>query len=142
MPKSYAKGTQLQVGDGATPTEAFTLIPFCGDIEGPGGDTEEFDMTDHDSPANTAESIPTIVDPGQLTCTVHFDPANALHQQLAADQTDLTTRNYQLVLTDPDNTIVRFPAYVAGFRLGAPVRGALTFQLTLRIAGAIDWDAP
>lgn len=141
MPKYYAKGTQLQVGDGAQPTEAFTTIPNCADIEGPGGDTEEIDVTDHDSPGNTAEFLPTIVDGGTVQATVHFDPAHALHQQLATDQQSLTTRNYQVVATDSGNTVFRFAGFVQSFRPSAPVRGALTFRLVLRVAGVIDWSA-
>ena len=31
----FAKGTQLKVGNGATPTEVFTLIPGIRTITGP-----------------------------------------------------------------------------------------------------------
>lgn len=140
MSKYYAKGTLLQVGDGGSP-ESFTTIPHAGDLEGPGGDTSEIDVTDHESPGNTEEILPTLVSGGTLSCTAFLDPQDSDHQQLAADQKALTTRNYQLVLTDTGNTIVRFPAFVQSFRPAAPVRGALSFRLALRVAGAINWDA-
>jgi hypothetical protein len=136
----YAKGTQFQVGDGATP-EVFTLIPGCQDIEGPGGDTEEIDTTDHDSPGNTAEFIATLVDGGEVRATMNWDPAGTIHQQLASDQTSLTVRNFQLILTDPDATKVRFPGFVRSFRAGMPVRGQLRSEFVVRVAGAINWDA-
>ncbi len=141
MAKYYAKGTLLQVGDGAQPTEVFTTIPHAGDLEGPGGDTSEIDVTDHESPGNTEEVLPTLVSGGTLSGTLFFDPAGTLHQQLTSDQQALTIRTYQLVLTDATNTIVRFKAFVQSFRPATPVRGALSARVALRVTGIVDWNA-
>lgn len=140
MPKYAARGTLLKVGDGVTPTEGFTTIPHVGDIDGPGGDVGEIDVTDHSTVGNYAETLGDVQDPGQVTAPVHWDPAETLHQQLQSDAGDPSQeRNYEIVY--PDGSKESFAAYVQSFRTQAPVRGALTKQLTLRVAGAITFTA-
>lgn len=136
MAKYVAKGTQLQVGDGAEP-EVFTTIPQVGDIDGPGGDTNEIDVTDHDSPDGTDEFLPGTLNPGDVTFPFHYDPEAALHQQLMQDQKDQVTRRYRIVYTKADNDTYEFSAYPSRIRQGAPVKGALQWQGALRVSGTI-----
>lgn len=136
MAKFVAKGTQLQVGDGEEP-EVFTTIPQVGDIDGPGGDSEEIDVTDHDSPGNTDETLPGTVNPGDLSFPIHYDPDLVLHNQLFNDQKGQTVRNYRIVYTTAGDKTFGFPAFVKQFRQAAPVKGALRWNLTLRVAGDV-----
>lgn len=136
MAKFVAKGTQLQVGDGAEP-EVFTTIPQVGDMDGPGGDSEEIDVTDHDSPGNMDETLPGTVNPGDMTFPIHYDPAIELHNQLFEDQKGQTVRNYRVVYTTANDKTFQMPAFVRQFRQAAPVKGALRWQVTLRVAGEI-----
>lgn len=134
--KYRSKGTLLQVGDGEDP-EVFTTIPNVGDIDGPGGETSDIDVTDHSSSGDSDEFLPGTDDPGSLSAPVHHDPADTTHLQLEADAADKTVRNYQIVMVNADNYTQRFPAFVAQFRGSSPVKGARMKQLRLRITGPI-----
>lgn len=137
MAKFVAKGTQLQVGDGAEP-EVFTTIPNVGDIDGPGGESTDIDVTDHDSPGNMDENLPGTADPGDLTFPVHYDPEETLHVQLFNDQKAQLVRNYRVVYPMAGDETFQFPGYVRRFRQAAPVKGALQWQLQIKVAGEIQ----
>lgn len=141
MAKFVAKGTLLQVSDNG-PEGTYATIPQVGDIDGPGGDTSEIDVTDHDSPGGTDEFLPGTIDPGDVTFVFHYDPAAALHSQLIADQQGQVVRWYQVVYTRAANKTFRFQAYPSRVRQAAPVKGALAWQGALRVAGQITEVPP
>lgn len=140
MAKYRSKNTQLQVGDGATPTEAFTKIPQVSDINDGDGGLEEVDVTDHDSPSGSKEYLPGDGDPGTVTFPIHFDPALALHQQLIDDRTaGQTIRNYRIVHKDTGASIKEFAAYVQSVTGDNNVSDAMRLNVTLRKTGAPTW---
>ena len=134
-------GTLLKIGDGATPTEAFTTIAEVRDISGPalGLDTEE--STNHSSTGGWEESVATILRSGEVTFEINFDPVGATHDDatgLIKDMTDKTLRNFELVFPDAATTTWSFAAYVTGFEPAAPVAGKLSASVTLKPSGAMS----
>ena len=63
----FAKGTELKVGDGATPTEVFTLIPGIRTITGPSMSAEVIDITSHDTPGGFRDKMQGLKDWGVLS---------------------------------------------------------------------------
>jgi len=131
-------GTLLQQGDGGTPTEAFTTIAEVLDISGPGLSLGMEDGTHHSSTGGWREQIPTLLDGGQVSFDIQYDPVGATHDAstgLIKDMEDKTLRNFQLVFPDSGSTTWSFAAYVAEFEPGAPVEGKLTASVTLQLSG-------
>lgn len=128
-------GTVLKRGDGASPTELFTALAYVRDIKGPTRSLGTEDVTAHDSAAATF--VATILDNGEVTFDIGYDPANTGHAGVISDMTGKTCRNWELVLTDTGAASYKFAAFVTKFELDLKVKGSITASLTLKISGAI-----
>ena len=138
-----ARGTKIKIGDGGTP-ETFTTIAEVTDISGPTDDTEEIEVTNHDSPAGTKEVIMGDRDLGTLTFSGNFIPTNATHDWLTgmvAVHKAGTKHNFQLVYPDVGNTTRAFQAYIKTLTVKAASKAVLSFDGTLRITGDDTWTA-
>jgi len=71
-------GTQLQVGDGASP-EVFATIANVTQISAGGVTVNMIDATHLDSPDFYAEFIPGLKTADEWTATLQYDPSNATH---------------------------------------------------------------
>jgi predicted secreted protein len=131
-----AFGTLLKMGNGVTTTaETFTTIAEVKDISGPSLSLNTVDVTAHDG-SGWRDFVATLLDGGEVTFEVNYVPTNATHNNTAGlikMMTGRTLRNYQLVFPGP--TTWTFPAYVTGFEPAAPVDGALTASVTMKISG-------
>lgn len=135
-----AYGTLLKIGDGGG-SEVFTTIAEVTNITGPGSELETIDVTSHDSTGAKREFIAGLIDMGEITLSLNF---NALTTQgfaggLYNDHMSRTKRNFQLVLPTTSNKTGSFAAYVTNFEPDAPVDGALTADVTLKVTGAVTW---
>lgn len=126
MSAVFAKGTQLKVGDGATPTEVFTLIPGVRSITGPSMSAEVIDITSHDTPGQFRDKMQGLKDWGMLSFELLWDPTSAQHQGLFDDYVAGTVKHYTLTYpTDPPTTI-SFSGFVGNNPTSSPFDGALT----------------
>ncbi len=135
----FALGTLLKIGDGAATSEGFTTIAEVSDIGGPELALESIEVTNHSSPGGWREKIGGILDGGNVSLTINYDPPHATHNNTAGLIRDLrsrTLRNFELVFTDTGSTKWSFTALVAGFSPAEPIDGALTAEVTLEISGA------
>ena len=73
------------MGDGATPTEVFTLIPGVRTINGPDMSAEQIDVTSHDTPGGFRTKIQGLKDWGVLSFEMLWDPNDAKHLALFND---------------------------------------------------------
>lgn len=131
-------GTLMKIGDGATPTEAFTTIAEVLDITGPELTLGTEESTNHSSPGGWAEFVPTVKDGGEVGFEVNFLPSNATHSYAAGlikDFDNKTKRNFQIVFPDSGNTTWLFAAFVTKFAPKAPVAGRLAADVTLKVTG-------
>lgn len=138
MADTWAFGTQLQLGDGAS-SETFTEIARVESISG-GGITQEFDdVTAHDAPDRYRQRIPTLLDQGEISFGIIWDPADPTHDNttgLLAELTGGTLSNYRVVFPTSPTVQWTIPAFVTGFEWEAPVDGALRATITLQPSGA------
>jgi len=129
-------GTLIQIGDGATPTEAFATIGELGDIEGLGIARET-----HDASVQTSDwmvSIPGLKRMENVKFPVNFDPADATHDHLTGLQKDVvdgTKRNFRIIYPDAGATTHQFAAFVVSVVPKAPVDGVLTAEVELLPTG-------
>jgi hypothetical protein len=130
-------GTQLKIGDGQG-TEAFTTIAEVMDISGPSLSQGTQEVTPQTAPNRARVFIATLLDGGEVSFDINYEPAGATHDQttgLIKDMTDGTLRNFQTVFPDAATTTWSFAAFITGFEPSAPVDGALTASVTFKISG-------
>lgn len=125
-------GTLLKRGDGAEP-EVFTAIANATNITAPGLARNTIDVSAHDSPNKYMEFVGGMIDPGEVSIDVNYDPTS--HDMLVADLEDEDPRNYQLVFPDTAGTTWSFAAVLTGFEATAPYDDKLTATLTYKVSG-------
>ena len=126
-------GVQFQRGDGEDP-EVFTTIGEATNISGPGFDRDTIDVSSHDSPDGIREYVGGLVDGGEVTFTVNWDPGE--HVALIDDFQDAQPRNYKIVMPDPPGGDWEFPAFITGMGHEYPHDDKMSADFTFKIAGA------
>jgi len=132
-----AFGTLLKVGDGGTP-ESFTTIAEVSNIGGPALKLEPIDVTNHSSTGGWKEFVGGLLEGGELSLEINYDPTHATHDAstgLIADMAARTVRNFQLVFPDTSSTTWSFAALVTGFEPSEPVDGKLSAAVALTVSG-------
>lgn len=135
-----AMGTALKRGDGGGP-ENFTTVGRLSNFTGPGLSQDTIDVTDLGNETGYAEYLLGLKDGGEVTATLNWDPADAQHAALlATDFEGQVLRNFKMVWSTSGVTW-EFVALVSKFSPKGDPKSALTADLTLKITGAIDFDA-
>lgn len=130
----HARGTQIQIGDGATP-EVFTTVAGAHDIDGPGGTNETIDITNHSSPGRTKEFVTGDKGEETISFKLEWNPADVQHAALEDLYDSGELNNYRLVRKDVDATTDEFAALVTTFREGHPTGGTMQLDVELTISG-------
>ncbi len=133
-------GTLLKRGDGATPTELFVTIANITTINNPELERETYDATAHDSPNNRREHVGGLVDGGECTFTVNYDPA--AHATLRADLNDTAARNWRIYWpAAAGGGYDTFKAWLTGISGESPHDGLLTAEFKLKVTGDVTATA-
>jgi predicted secreted protein len=127
-----AFGAQFQRGDGGGP-EVFATIGEATNISGPELDRDVIDVTSHDSPNRFMEYVGGLIDPGEVTFTVNWDPD--IHVVLVDDFQDPTPRNYKIVLPTPPGGEWAFSAFITGMSHEYPHDDKMSADFTFKISG-------
>lgn len=130
-------GTKLQLGDGEL-VETFTDIPGLKDFNLPMGETDQIDVTAHDSPDQTKEYISGLIETGEISFEIFFDPNNDQHQELVAIKDSGETRNWKVIAPDAELTEFAFAAFVTAIELSFPVEDAVTAEVSIKLSGAVE----
>jgi len=132
-------GTQVQVGNGGT-AETFTAIPeIVGDIDGPSTSMNTIEVTPHKTANAYREYKPGLIDPGEIGFKMNYINNNAVQEGLKTDFDARTLRNFRLVF--PDAYTVQFAGFVSEYSQTEPSEAAITYQIKIKITGAIA-DVP
>lgn len=135
-PKS-AHGTLLKRGNGGSP-ETFTTVAKVQDIAGPGFSLGVAMVHGQEETTHFTRKIGTILEAGQITFDIVFDPGDSGHSPSAGllyDMLNRTVRNFQLVFPDALSSTWSFAALVTGFQPSMAQDGALMASVTLDIDG-------
>lgn len=133
-----AYGTLLQLGDGGSP-ENFTTIAEVRDITGPQLTRNSIDVTNHSSANGFEEFVLGIKKSGQVSFEVNFVPTAATQNGttgLWAEYQNATKANYKMIFPSSYGTL-SFAAFCDGIEPHAPVNGALTAKITLKVTGPV-----
>lgn len=127
-----AFGTQFQRGDGMEP-ENFVTVGEATSISGPGMERETIDVTSHDSPERFREWVGGLIDAGEVTFEVNWDPA--IHVPLIDDFQDPLPRNYRIVFPSPPDGQFDFAAFITGMDHEFPHDDKMSADFTFKISG-------
>lgn len=133
------RGTKLQRGDGATPTELFTTIAEVKDINGPQMTVSTVDVTSQDS--THEEFVAAIKASGEVAFQCNLIDSDAQMQALFVDYDNGTLRNFKLVANnhavEGSKSTRTFAALVTNIGEQYPFNGAMVRDITLKISGAV-----
>lgn len=132
-------GTLLKVGDGATPTEAFTTIAEVKSISGPSETRDTLDVTNMDSPNQYKEFVATLIDGGTISCDINFIGDNTTQNGLRTDMLAGTARNFQLLMANTGASLYAFTAFVTEFSPSFDVESIVTASISMKITGAVTF---
>lgn len=126
-------GKTITAGSGTATPVAFTQIANIKDFSGFDGSASEIDVTNLSSAAK--EFRLGLVDPGQFTINIDYDPTNPGHIALRARQVSGVLSNFQLTL--PNLSVITFSGYVKKFSLAGGVDAVAKTAVDIRISGAV-----
>lgn len=129
-------GTKLKLGDGASP-EVFAEIGEIVDGPEDSDSAELVEVTNHQSAGSRREYIGGLIDGGEITFTVNYDPDGATHDRTTGLQAYVRqTKNFRL--EEPGNTLgYEFAAIITNVSKSYPVASAMQMQVTLKKTGAL-----
>lgn len=136
---TWAFGTQIKLGATVGTVTTYTEIARVEDISG-GGITQAFDeITAHDSEGRFRQYMATLLEPGEISFDIIWDPTDATHDGttgVLAELLDGNESSWQIVFPTATPHTWTFDAFVSAFNFNAPVDGALRASVSLRTTGA------
>lgn len=130
-------GTQIKRGNGAGTAETFTEITgIVGDIAGPELTLGTAESTTHSTADAHRTFDPTLIDAGEVSFEILWDPDDAQHAGLETDLTSRLHRNFRMEW--PDGYEVQFDAIVTKCGQSAPLDDEIKRAVTLKISGAVS----
>ena len=142
MSKYAAFGTKLVFDPAGTPL----TVGQIKDISGPSQSMDAIETTCHDSPSGAREFVPGLIDGGEVTLDIEFDPDTSQSAPTGAlgilenKADDRATVDKWEIRWEPQGgtaTYRRFDAIVTNFAPNGPVDGSITASVTLKITGPI-----
>ncbi len=150
--KYAAQNTYLYIGDAAI-SEAFFKVNAVQDISGPKAKADIIDVSTQDETDHYHDYLQTMLDAGEITFKIVFDPNDITHNQTATvagtnagglqylfNQRSRRNMRIWFSYTSP-STRRRFVGGVTGFQDDAAVKGALQASITVRIFGGTTLEA-
>jgi predicted secreted protein len=110
----------------------FTPIANITSFKGPGIKRGTDDVTAHDSPNRYRQFIGTLVDAGEITIDINYDPA--VHNALVSDFEDIVARDYRLIYPLASSQW-QIKAFLVEFENTAPTDGKMTATSKFKITG-------
>lgn len=127
-------GTTLKIGG-----TAGTAVVNVTNIGGPNFGADKIDLSAHDSPSSWREVGVGMLDPGDITLDINWDPGTATHADTTGLLSYFTSRasaSYALTFPDTGTTVYIFTAFVTSFQGRAPYEDKLQASVTLSLTGA------
>jgi hypothetical protein len=139
MSETLALGTELLIGDGASP-EVFTEVALLREFTPPGLTVDTEETTNHSQTNYYRQFRPTLINPGELSGQLLFDPADATHDDSTGLLSLLLDRQlHNMKIRIPTDPILNydFAAIVTQFQPGTPTDQHLTADFTAMVSGPV-----
>jgi len=123
--------------DGSGSITALTDIAQISSLSGPNLQASTIDVTTHDSVNATREFVSGLIDAGEFTVGLVFDPNVVTHIALWNDLVARTSASFALHFPTLLNVSWGFEGFVTGFGpIEAQPDGAITTTATIKLSGA------
>lgn len=131
MAELLGVGSKFQRETGTPGT--YTDIAQVVGITPPQAAVDVVEVEDLDPPEAVKKKLPGLIDAGEVTVTLNFDPSDTGHSTLESDFWERSTHKYRIVL--PDDNGWTFEAFISDFSpsdvaAGEPVQAEVTFTLS------------
>jgi hypothetical protein len=128
-------GSKLELGNGDGPPETFDQVYDLTGFEPPDEKVDTHDVSHFESPGGVKEKIAGMIDAGEATFDVNYNPAvYEIHQRIMALKASRAVANWKFSFPDGMETDI-FPAFVSGFKPKLGPNDPLTATITLTLAG-------
>lgn len=130
-------GTQFQRGNSDGPPETFTNINEVTSIDPPTEEADDIEVTHFESPGKRKEYIRGLIDTGEASFTLNWNPLDwAIHDTLRDDLDSGTARNWRFVLNGGIETVT-FPGYIKSLKRNmGSASEAITADVVIKVTGA------
>ena len=134
----WCLGDAVEMGDGASPVEAFTEIPGIKNIDFNLGSRTLADTTTHMSTRPFPDNVATFLQGGNITLTGNNLPLNTVQQAVEAKRADDLPTTFRYVMNMTDGRTIRFTgkARVTAFNPNSNADDARRLSITLAPTGA------
>jgi hypothetical protein len=134
MAKSVGYGSVLIVcssSDGTTENN----VANVRNISGPGVSGNDIDTTTMDSSSNYRTFAAGLLDPGEVTFSLVYDPTAASHARLARYMGKKYAANWKVALGSSGGTLTTFSGYVKGMSREIPMDDVISCDVTVKVTG-------
>lgn len=117
----------------------FDAIANITNVSGPGISRETLDVTAHDSADSYMEFVGSLIDGGEVSCDLNWDPADEsldsanTTEKLLEDFESEDPVDYEIAF--PDGAKFEAPLLITGFEPEAPYDDKLAASLSFQVAG-------
>lgn len=118
-----------------TTTTGLTEIGQIRNISGPGVSANDVDTTTLDSSSNYRTFTCGLLDPGEVSFGVVYDPADSMHKRLAYYAGQRSSKLFTIYHGSSAGDTDAFTAYVKGLSREIPLDDVITADLTLKVTG-------
>jgi Lambda phage tail tube protein, TTP len=141
-------GAFLAIGAtvGTPDSDTFSVISELVSVAPPDEQGDDVEVTHFGSPNRTKEYIRGLIDAGEATFSVNYNPIQRSdHALLVNLKKSGAQRNIRIVLPPdeeggPAMETIDFPGYIKGLKRNLDPSGAVTLDVTLKVAGAVVSD--
>jgi hypothetical protein len=140
-----AYGTIIMVSDSASSPEVYHVIAGVGDIDGPTQTMNVNDKTSHSTNSPFRGKGQGLIDAGNLTFPVWYDPANPSHSASSPFGLEFLWknrlyRNWRIAVKDANGNYRQrqFRGFISSFGESYPVEGGQARDTTIEIDGALN----
>lgn len=132
MAEHIAKGTILSKSSGGG--GSYVDIAAIMNITPPNQQRDALETTKHNDADRFRTFIPGLVDPGEVSLVVLYDPSDATHG-FQAELGSATVASYRITFPTTVAYTLTFDAFLTSFEPTGEVDGLLTANVTYKISG-------
>lgn len=122
----------------------YTTVAQVRDINGPNMSRDMVEVTSRDSTGQAKEFLAGLLDNGEVTFDLVYDPDSTTHSASATGGLITllaagTQNNFRVSFADSTATTATFAGLVQQFQPTMPLNGAQTASVTIKVSGQITW---
>lgn len=133
------KGIGVTLTMGNTSDTNYAAVAQVRDIAGPSAEAADIDITSRDSTGNAMEFLAGLINGGEVTLDVVYDPGLAGHDTLSTMFNAGTEVTFRLTYPAATDKRAVFDGYLKAFQPQAPLEDRLSANITIKVTGPVTW---